>query len=75
MVEKWTAADEDLFQELMKRRLKIENQKRTALYDAMDECYSETCLADTVVGMIANASRVYAALEPFVLSTPEKNNG
>jgi hypothetical protein len=62
MVEKWTFADEQL-------------KQHDALYAAMQDPYSYDSLSDTVDGMIANATAISAALEPFVLADQENDNG
>lgn len=75
MAEKWTAADEKLFQELGDRRKVILDQQYAVLLKAMSKAYDRDSFGETLTGMIANAAAISAALEPFVLAAGGKDNG
>ena len=74
MVEKWTAADEKLFQELGDRRRVILDRQYNALFRVMNDVFDRDSLGETLTNMIAHASTIHAALEPFVLAAGEKDN-
>ncbi len=75
MVEKWTAADEKLFQELGDRRKALRAQHHKTLVSVMNDVYDYESMTETVTNMITYAAAIHAALEPFVLAAGGNDNG